>query len=77
MSATTLKQPAALQVLRESPILALRRLSLEETDSAVIIRGNVATYYLKQLAQETLRPVLPDRRLVNRVAVVEDAPSPV
>jgi hypothetical protein len=75
MSATTLKQHAPLQVLRESPILALRRLSLEESDTAVVINGDLPSYYLKQLAQETLRPAVAGRQLVNQVRVVRDEPS--
>jgi len=62
----------AIQVLRQSPILALRHLTLEETETAVIIRGHVPSYYLKQLAQEALRPVLADRQLVNEVHVVRE-----
>lgn len=75
MSATTLKKLAPLEVLRESPIMALRTLSLEESDTAVIINGDLPTYYLKQLAQETLRPVLGGRQLVNHVQVIRNIPS--
>ena len=57
-------------VLRQSPIPALRRLSIEETDGAVVIRGSVSSYYLKQLAQETVMPTLAGRELLNRVNVV-------
>ncbi len=77
MSSTTLKQLAPLQVLRDSPIMALRCLSLEESDTAVIINGDLPTYYLKQLAQETLRPVLAGRLLVNQVRVIRHNPAPV
>jgi hypothetical protein len=56
--------------LRQSPIPALRKLTVEETDTTVVIHGSVASYYLKQLAQETLMPYLGGRQLLNRVAVV-------
>ncbi len=60
-----------LAALRESPIPALRKLAVEEADGTVVISGNVSSYYLKQLAQETVLHVLEDgRRLCNRVAVV-------
>jgi hypothetical protein len=59
----------ALAVLQQSPIPALRKLIVEETDEAVIIQGSVNSYYLKQLAQETLMPVLFNRELSNRVTV--------
>jgi len=47
-------------------------LAIEETHEAVVIRGSVTSYYLKQLAQEALMPYLEGRALHNRVAVVSD-----
>jgi hypothetical protein len=73
MSPSTLEQSRAELALRHSPIPALRKLSVEETEAAVVIHGNVPSYYLKQLAQETLMPLLGNRELRNRVAVVRDA----
>ena len=70
MSTSTLGQSRATQALRLSPLPALRRLSLEETDAAVVISGKVSSYYLKQLAQETVMPLLEGRQLLNRVVVV-------
>ncbi len=70
MSPSSLKCPRAEQALRQSALPALRRLSVEESDEAIVLTGSVASYYLKQLAQETIMPVLGDRRLVNRVLVV-------
>ena len=58
------------QVLKQSPIPALRKLSVEENDQTVVLSGLVSSYYLKQLAQETIMPVLGDRQLHNRVMVV-------
>jgi len=72
MSTATRELPLTTQIFGQSPILALRRLSLEETETAVIIRGAVSSYYLKQMAQETLRPLLDGRQLVNQVRVVSD-----
>jgi hypothetical protein len=66
----TLIQSLGSAALRQSPIPALRKLSIEETDAAVVICGTVSSYYLKQLAQETIMPVLAGRELHNRVAVV-------
>ncbi len=56
--------------LRQSPIPALRKLTVEEADGAVVLVGSVSSYYLKQMAQETVMPHLAGRPLVNRVAVV-------
>ncbi|HLJ94679.1 MAG TPA: BON domain-containing protein [Gemmataceae bacterium] len=70
MAASVVLQSPADQVLRQSPIPALRNLRVEETDEAVILTGSVSSYYLKQLAQETIMPVLGSRKLHNRVLVV-------
>ena len=67
-----LVQSPALTALRQSPIPALRKLTVEESDTAVTILGKVGSYYLKQLAQETVMPVLDGRELLNRVAVVRN-----
>lgn len=60
----------ALLALRKSRIPALRNLSVEESPAGITISGRVTTYYLKQLAQETVMPVLIDRELHNEVLVV-------
>jgi osmotically-inducible protein OsmY len=70
MVASLVAQSRADQVLRQSPIPALRRLSVEETDRTVVLSGSVGSYYLKQLAQETIMPILGARELENRVLVV-------
>jgi hypothetical protein len=76
MSPSTLEQSPAARALRHSPIPPLRKLSLEETDTTVVILGQVSSYYLKQLAQETVMPLLGGRSLHNRVTVVrESAPA--
>jgi hypothetical protein len=48
----------------------LRRLSVKESAAWVLITGCVSSYYLKQLAQETVMPILDHRELRNRVRVV-------
>ena len=72
MASTSLLQASAAQVLHSSPLPALRKLAVEETDSEIILSGSVNSYYLKQLAQETVLPVLGGRRLLNRVQVERD-----
>jgi hypothetical protein len=56
-------------VLTCSPLPQLRHLVVTTTDREIVITGRVPSYYLKQLAQEALRPTLGDRRLVNHVEV--------
>jgi Asp/Glu/hydantoin racemase len=69
MSTSTLEQSRATEAVRRSTIPAIRNLLIEETHEFVIIQGSVVSYYLKQLAQETVMPVLDGRELRNRVAV--------
>jgi len=69
-TSSCLAQARADQALRQSPIPALRKLRVEETDEAIILSGSVSTYYHKQLAQETLMPLRGSRELYNRVTVV-------
>lgn len=70
MSTSTLEQSLLALALRRSPIPALRKLTLEENEHSVTIQGQVGSYYLKQLAQETILPLLDGRQLLNRVHVV-------
>ncbi len=72
MSTSTLELSRTALALRHSPIPGLRKLSVEETEAEVVIHGKVSSYYLKQLAQETLMPLLGNRELHNRVAVVRE-----
>jgi hypothetical protein len=70
------KRSPAVQALRQSALPALRQLDIEETDIRVVISGAVNSYYLKQLAQETVMPVLGKRELSNRVRVVRHTTAP-
>ena len=72
MASATLSRVRAEQALRQSPIPSLRQLHVEETETEVVISGCVGSYYLKQLAQETVLPVLEQCSLSNRVTVVRD-----
>lgn len=55
--------------LSNSPLPQLRRLEVAVSDGEVLITGRVGSYYLKQMAQEAVRPAVGRRRLVNRVEV--------
>ena len=74
MNSTTLLSPppsAVASILRQSPLPDLRRLHVEETEFEVVLMGVVPSYYLKQLAQETIKGAIGDRTLRNRVVVVK------
>jgi len=47
----------------------IRDLAVELSPERVILRGCAATYYLKQLAQQGVREVLPHVRLENAIIV--------
>jgi hypothetical protein len=57
-------------LLRDNPVNDLRRLDVVETEAEVVIAGIVSSYYLKQMAQEAVRPALGGRRLRNNVIVL-------
>ena len=69
MSVAALCPPCPAEVLAASPMPELRRLEVEATDEAVTLRGRVSSFYLKQMAQECVKPAVAGRRLVNRVEV--------
>ena len=70
MPVATLSAPRAAELLHLSPQPLLRRLKVEETEQEIVLAGTLPTYFLKQLAQETVRPLLGRRRLSNRIVVV-------
>jgi hypothetical protein len=69
MAATVLTSTNLEAVLSASPNPELRRLAVVESESEVVIEGRVSSYYLKQMAQESIRGALGQRRLCNRVEV--------
>jgi hypothetical protein len=60
----------AAHALKVSPIPALRKLGVEEVAGGIILVGRVPSYYCKQMAQETVMPLLRGRLLQNQVEVV-------
>jgi hypothetical protein len=57
-------------LLRDNPVNDLRRLEVMESESEIVVSGIVSSYYLKQMAQEAVRPALNGRKLRNRVIVL-------
>jgi hypothetical protein len=70
MISTTHVATQAAHALKKSSHPALRNLSVEGAEGNLIISGKVSSYYLKQLAQETIMSVREGMRLVNKVDVV-------
>ena len=73
MNTCPVLSPEPADALTSSPLGQLRRLVVTADDTQVVITGQVSSYYLKQMAQETVRPALGDRTLLNRVEVRPDA----
>ena len=68
----TLEPSPIVKALDETRITALRRLVVQENETSVVLTGTVPSFYLKQLAQETVRALCGQRRLINRIEVVRD-----
>ena len=60
---------AATAVLANSSVSELRRLRVDRQENELRLSGNVRSFYHKQLAQETVRTVAGDMRLINEVDV--------
>lgn len=63
----------AISVLAQSSVAELRFLRVDENEDTIHLSGSVRSYYHKQLAQETIRPIAAGRQVVNRVNVREHA----
>ena len=55
--------------IRTNPYLGGKRLRFETHAGEVILEGVVATYFQKQMAQESLRHIAGVRRIDNRLHV--------
>jgi hypothetical protein len=55
--------------LRQSPYCAVRHVVCEHHHDTLILRGRLSTYYLKQVAQETVRWVADMAHVVNAIEV--------
>jgi hypothetical protein len=72
MPQLTLEDSPVLRALKGNAVPALRRLEVAEDDAVVELTGTVHSYYLKQLAQEAVRPLIGGRRLLNHIEVVRE-----
>ena len=69
MSLELLSPPAVGSALLKSSNPELRRVRVLETDDSVVLKGTVSCYYLKQLAQESVKVAAEGRRVVNLLEV--------
>jgi hypothetical protein len=59
----------AKAVLRRSRIFDLRCLEVEQEAECVVLRGNVDSFYHKQLAQELLKTSIDGVEVINEIHV--------
>ncbi len=59
----------AKKLLAESPIQELHRLHLEQSGETIRLSGMLSNFYLKQQAQETIRPAMRGLHVQNVVRV--------
>jgi hypothetical protein len=56
--------------MNESPHHELRQIQIDVRDNQIVLTGRVASYFLKQMAQETARQVCHRRQIRNTVIVL-------
>ncbi len=59
----------ARRLLHESPFVELHRIDVQRSGETVRLRGEVGTFFLKQLAQETVREATRGMEVHNDVLV--------
>jgi hypothetical protein len=64
----------AKKLLNDSPFAALHFLQVERDGELVTLKGHVDTFFLKQLAQETVRSATRGIEMINEILV---EPSPL
>ena len=62
-------QRRAQRALDASPIYEIRHLKIEQSDDGLTLRGQVSSFYHKQVAQELIRYVAGDAAVTNSIMV--------
>lgn len=60
---------AAMAILAKSSVKELRQLRVNRDANQLQLSGTVSSFYHKQLAQETVRPIAAGLQVVNQVRV--------
>ena len=63
---------AGQECLRRSPYAAVRNVSCEDRHGVLFLRGQVSSYYHKQVAQEAVARLAGVARIVNALEVTRD-----
>ena len=56
--------------LARNPYFANRNVRIELQENEIVLKGSVHTYYLKQLAQESVRSLKSAERIRNEIEVI-------
>lgn len=72
VTVTDTVRPRAQAALTNSPFYELRELQVEQCDGALRLSGCVSSFYHKQLAQEVIRSVSTDMKVINTIRVASD-----
>ena len=56
--------------LARNPYFANRNIRIELQEDEIVLKGAVNTYYLKQLAQESVRSLNSSERIRNEIEVI-------
>ncbi len=59
----------AQKLLADSPFEEIRQICVEREGDEILLRGQVQSFYLKQVAQETVRTATRGVQLINQVEV--------
>jgi|688.fasta_scaffold35406_2 osmotically-inducible protein OsmY len=59
----------ARKLLTDSPFIELHKIDVMQSGERVTLRGEVASFFMKQLAQETVRSATRGLEVSNEVAV--------
>jgi len=62
---------AARVLLQRSPYVPLRSITCEFCEGALVLRGQVGSFYVQQLAQETVRTAAKVIAIINSVEVTQ------
>ena len=69
-TSSTIDSSPVVSALQHSLFAVLRRIDVAETPTEVVLTGIVPRYYFKQVAQETVLPLMQGRQLRNQIEVV-------
>ena len=70
LASSSIDTSPVASALQHSLFAVLRRIDVVETPTEVVLTGVVPRYYFKQVAQETVLPLIQGRQLRNQIEVV-------